>query len=111
MNKTKKNKQNNKKKNFKNRSLKKGGNWWSFFSNTPNSETVYDKYISKYQKQINDLNLAIKVLENKIEKMKIAKQSDLNIQNEKEKLIELNKEKNNALNSATNDGWFSKFFK
>jgi predicted RNase H-like nuclease (RuvC/YqgF family) len=99
MNKTKKNKQNNKKKNFKNRSLKKGGNWWSFFSNTPNSETVYDKYISKYQKQINDLNLAIKVLENKIEKMKIAKH------------IELNKEKNNALNSATNDGWFSKFFK
>lgn len=97
----------------KNKTLKKtGGDWWSslFSNNQSEPVSIYDKMIDKYKKQISDLNGAIKVLEDKIAKVEIAKQSDINIKTENAKLAELNKQKSEALNSATNNNWIPKFF-
>lgn len=91
---------------------KRGGDWSSLFSNNQyQPDSVYDKYIFKYKTQINDLNIAIKLLQDKIAKIEIAKQSDLNIKVESSKLADLNKQKNDALKSATGSNWFPNFFK
>ena len=113
-NKTNKIKKNRKTYSKKRRTVKKtGGDWFSLFSDNSNdTETIYDKYIAKYKKQISDLNVAIKALQDKIAKMEIAKQSDATIKNENKKLAELTRQKNDALKSATSNGnWFSSFFK
>jgi hypothetical protein len=109
---------NNRKKtsNYRKKTLKfgggnSGGSWWPFNNDTNGEPTVYDKYIEKYKKQIVDLQLAIKSLEDKISKMEIAKESETNIKAENVKLSQLNKTKNEAMKSATDNSWFPNFFK
>jgi hypothetical protein len=88
----------------------KGGGWWPF-SNTQlvqGSQTSYDKSIEKWTKQIADLNAAIKILENKINKMQIAKQTDASIANERSKINQLNEQRNKALDDASSGNFFEK---
>jgi seryl-tRNA synthetase len=101
----------NKNHNSKNKT-KKGGTWWPFSKDiTATSQTTYyDKYIDKYKAQIDGLKKAIKVLDEKIAKVEIAKQSDQSISQEKAKIENLTKQKNEALVGTNTTGitsWFS----
>jgi hypothetical protein len=93
----------------KNGTGKKRGGWP--FSNT---QSDIDKAILKYKNQIIQLDQAKTVLETKIAKLETAQKTDKSIKEETEKLNQLNKEKKDALVSATSgEDWFSaiaKFF-
>jgi seryl-tRNA synthetase len=108
-----KNKKTNKKQANKakqHRKTQKGGSWWPFSgdSTATTQLTIYDKTIEKYKRQISELKSAEKVLEEKIAKIEIAKQSDQSISQENAKIQNLTEQKNKALKD-TSDYSFSGF--
>ena len=76
---------------------KKGGNWLSMFNTNNNlgeSSTYYDKKIEKIDSQIVQLQKAIAKLNTKKEDMLKLKQKDMEIAEEKKRLEQLEKERN-----------------
>ena len=87
-----------------------GGGWWPNFSApilVTGSQNTYEAMIEKYKNQIADLKAAEDVLQKKIEKLVVAKQSDTSIENERKKIDDLKTQKNKALADASSDSWFS----
>ena len=94
---------NKKSSNKKGRTIKRKGGW-----GISNTESDIYNAIQKYKSQIMKLNEAKIVLETKIAKLETAQKTDKSIIEETEKLSQLNKEKKDALVSATSgEDWFS----
>lgn len=97
--------------NMKNSTVKKtAGGWWPFQSSsgTP-SQAIDNKYnptIEKYTKQIARLQAAIKVIQNKISNIEIAKAADLKIAEERKKISDQEQIRAKAVKEGSTSSWW-----